>query len=175
MQTKQNNPLANQAKKQRTNSKALPQHQKGFTMLELLLAMAIIAILGSVVALNGRNILQGSEEESGVKAIQQSFWQGATAAASRGTIVTLNRSGNTLTLEKESTGETLRTFNFPKGVTTNLPQGEILTFLPPGELEEQSYLDLPSPITVGTSKNKYELLVTIIGEVKVIQEQEVQQ
>ncbi len=143
----------------------------GFTMLELLIVMAVVGIITAVGAVSASTILKRSQEGSSLRTFQHSIWQAAGLSSSRGVIITLNKSGQTLSIKNQKSGATLRSFKLASGVSTNLPDGEVIKFLPPGEIDEVSYQNLPSPISISTSHENYSLLVSIIGEAKVVQNQ----
>ncbi len=137
----------------------------GFTILELLI---VTAIMGTVLGLSffgGRDILQGQQENAALNSLQQSIWQGATTAAARGTPTELVRSGSRLVVRRSDTQTVLRRFDLGNDVTTNLPDGQVLTFTPPGKIDLASLQALPSPLLVKTPKKTYELTISLIGEV----------
>lgn len=149
----------------------LPKHvrrdQCGLSMVELLIVLAIIGIIAGVAALNGRRVVQGQEDAASLRSVRQAIWQGATAASSRGERIVLRRTGSRLSLVSQG-GQRVRTFDLSPRVTTSLPEGAILTFTPPGRIDLASYHALPQPITVTTTQGTYQLIVSLIGEVKEI-------
>ncbi len=143
----------------------MSKRQNGFTLIEIIIIMAITLIILGIGALSGRNALQNSQERNSLEAIKQSIWQGASSASARGAIVLLKRSGTKLSLVNEATNKVIRTYDLSSHVSTNLPSGTVLKFLPPGEIEQASYNALTKPIVVTTSKGSYNLSVSMIGEV----------
>ena len=131
------------------------------------MAIALIAIVGSVAIVNGNRTIQNSEERNAINTIRQSIWQGATGASARGVITSLNKSGSVLTLENESTNTIIRTFELASNITLNVTDGELLRFLPQGEVDETSYNSLPSPVTLSTANKTYTVTISLIGETKV--------
>ncbi|MCA9840072.1 MAG: type II secretion system protein [Trueperaceae bacterium] len=146
--------------------------RSGFTMLELLIAMTILGVIFSVGGISAYTILKRSQENSSLNSIQHSIWQAAGLSSSRGIVTTIVKSGQTLSVKNESSGATLRSFKLADGVQTNFPEGEVMRFLPPGEISEESYQNLPSPITLSTSNGNYTMLVSVIGEAKVVEANE---
>ncbi len=143
----------------------------GFTIIEMLIVLAIIGVLAGVAFISGRQVLRGQQDRSAVNTIQQSVWQGATAAASRGIRAVLNRNGMVLEIRELNDDGTmeapLRTFELPADVVFNLPQGKTLVFTPPGKVDEAALGALPSPLTLSTNGRDYVVTVSLIGEVKV--------
>lgn len=124
----------------------------------------MLAIVAGIAVPNGRRILQGQEQRSAVTSIQQTVWQGATAAAARGNEVYLERTGDAFTLTEDGTGKVLKTFDLPDGVSTNWPKGVKLTFTPPGKVA--SLAVLPSDLSVVADGKTTKLTLSLIGEVK---------
>lgn len=138
----------------------------GITVLELLIVVAILGILAGLVAINGRRVLQGQEERAAITSIQQTVWQGATAAAARGVVVRLTRSGDEFVLADTGSGAVLKRFELPRNVSSNWPDGQVLDFTPPGKVDVDTLDDLPDPLTVTTSTRTTNLTVSLIGEVR---------
>ncbi len=141
----------------------------GFSVLELLILVAILGVIAAVLAINGRRVLGGQQELSAINTVRQSVWEGATAAASRGTEVELKRNGSTLELYDVGAGGTtpFRTFDLPGSVTTNLPSGQVLRFTPPGRVELSTLSALPSNLTLTANGHTYSFEISVIGEVRV--------
>lgn len=146
------------------------KRKEGLTTIELLIVIGIVAILGTIAFLGFRGVLQGQEQRSAIQSIQQTVWQGATAAASRGTTLELVRSGRTFTLEEAENGRILKTFELPDGVTSNWPENEPLVFTPPGRVDSASLEKLPARIQVFTESSVTDLTVSLIGEVKAVKQ-----
>lgn len=140
--------------------------RSGLTLLEILIVVAVIAVIAAMVALNGRRVLQGQQGRAAVTSIQQSVWQGATAAAARGVVTRLTRAGPVFTLRDTESGATLRTFELPSDVTIDWPDGHALDFLPPGRLDVITLDALPSPLTMVANGRSTQLTISLIGEVK---------
>ena len=139
----------------------------GFSVLELLIVLAVLGIIGGIVAVSGRSILGGQQQRAAVNSVRQSVWEGATAAASRGASIELVRSGGTLELKDVASGAVIRTFEIPSSVTTNLPSGQVLLFTPPGRVDLTTLTNLPDPLTMTVNGRTFTLEVSVIGEVKV--------
>lgn len=138
----------------------------GFSLTEVLLVIAILAIILGVGWLNARRVLQGSQERAAVETVRQSIWQGATAASARGRTITLNRVGQSLRLMDGSV--VIRTDELPPSVSTNFQQGVLLEFSPPGKITEASLRAFQdSDPWIGADGKATHLEVSLIGEVRV--------
>jgi len=138
----------------------------GITLLELLVVVAIIGVVAGIGVFNGRRALQGQQEQAAVRSIQQSIWQGATAASARGVETELFRTDRELLVREVPSRRTLRREELPAGVSTNLPEGQVLRFTPPGQIARATLLALPEPLMVWTTDGSYRLTVSLIGEVR---------
>lgn len=139
----------------------------GFTLLELLVVMAILAIVVGLVVMNGRPIVQGQAQQAAIRTMQQSVWQGATMAASRGVTTNLVLEGNELEVRNSNTNEAIRRFELPDDVTLNIADGTILVFTPPGKVLASSLNDLPDPFQITVNGEARTLEISLIGEVRV--------
>lgn len=144
---------------------SLPGAGAGITLIELLVVLAILGAVVGVGFVSGVHILRGQQNVSALDSFQQSVWQGATAAASRGLTTELYRDGSTLTV-REVGGPVLRTFELPAGVSTNLPQGSSLHFTPPGKVDPATLAALPDPLTITANGTTYRVTISLIGEVR---------
>lgn len=139
----------------------------GFSIIELLILLAILGLIAGVIAVNGRRVLAGQQEKAALTSVRQSVWEGATAAASRGVSTELVRTPSGLEVREAGSATPLRTFDIPSSVTTNMPMGQVLTFTPPGRVDLASLQALPSPLTLTVNGHTFKLQVSLIGEVKV--------
>ncbi|MCC6311402.1 MAG: type II secretion system protein [Trueperaceae bacterium] len=128
--------------------------------------MAVIAIVVAIAIPNLRPILTGREAQAAIQSIQQTVWQGATAAAARGVVVELTRTGNTFTLRNTDTNAELKRFVLPNGVSSNWPVGTPLRFTPPGKVDTTSMGSFPSALTVTGNGKTTKLQISLIGEVR---------
>lgn len=131
----------------------------------------VFAILGAVVGLvvmSGRPIARGQEARSAVKTVQQSVWQGATSAASRGVRTNLVHAGGRLEVRNAATNEVIRRFELPEDASINAPDGTLLVFTPPGKVDEASLASLPDPFQVTAGGQVTQLEVSLIGEVRIV-------
>ncbi len=140
---------------------------QGFTLLEFLVVMAILGIAAGIGIAQFRNLGQRQQAAATVDQIRQLFWQGATAAASRGgTNFLLVRSGNTLRVESQVNGSVLRSVTLPSGVTCSLSEGTLATFTSPGKVNFSSSFPANRQFTVSANGRTYTLTATLIGEVR---------
>ena len=143
------------------------QKNQAFSIVEILIVLAIISIVAGISFVSGRRQLTKQEENATVASFSQSVLQGATASASRGVEVVLIRTGNNFSLRRADNNQELDSFDMPGSVATNLASnGEILRFAPQGWVDVNSLAALPSPVEFITSDNTYKLTVSLIGEVK---------
>ncbi len=140
------------------------RNTSGLTMIELLIVIAIIGILGGIGFISGADIARRKSAEGAITTFQQSVWQGATMAASRGTIVQLNREGRELHLVDADSNTIRRRYELPAGVDIPV-SNPILRFLPPGKIDASSFNSLPDNLIITTSEGRYRIEVSVIGEV----------
>ncbi len=136
------------------------------TVVELLIVLAIIGIVGAIGFLNGRRVAASRTADASLATLQQSIWQGASAAASRGRTVQLVRDGSELALRDAASGDEIRTLELDPAVETNLPDGVALLFLPPGKVDRATLDALPEDLFLATPDRRYALEVSLIGEVR---------
>lgn len=141
-------------------------NRRGFSLLEILVILAIVGILAGIVTIAGRAILRGQENRSSLYSMRQIFWQGASAASSRGLNLTLVRSGDVVQVidpAKPVASQVIRKIELSDDATLNLPQGTIATFSPTGKVSIDSS---NNPFTFSANGKNYRFTVTLIGEVK---------
>jgi len=138
--------------------------RKGITLLEFLVVMAIIGIVGGLAFVNGHRIAQRQEARGAVATCQRSVWQGATAAASRGSVVELNRTDDGLELVDLRQERVLRRYDLPANVSIAV-QNPILRFTPPGKVDLSTLPDRDQGLLIDTGEGEYRLRISLIGEV----------
>jgi len=139
----------------------------GFSLLEMLILLAILGLVAGVVAVSGRRVAAGQQQRAALTSVRQSVWEGATAAAARGVATELVRTATGLVVREAGSGKVLRSFDIPSAATTNMPMGQVLLFTPPGRVDLASLQALPSPLTLTVNGHTFGLQVSLIGEVKV--------
>lgn len=137
--------------------------QRGFSLLEILVILAILGILAGLIAIGSRAILRGQENRSSLYSMRQIFWQGASAASSRGERLELVRSGDELEVRPVGDTKVIRRVELSRDVTLSLPQGQIATFNPSGKV---TIAPANNPFTLQTDGKTYTFNVSLIGEVK---------
>ncbi|MEJ2667698.1 MAG: hypothetical protein P8Z81_11465, partial [Deinococcales bacterium] len=135
----------------------------GFSMMELLILLAVLGLIAGALAISARRVLGGQQDKAALNSIEQSVWEGATAAASRGASTELVRTATGLEVREVGSTNALQTFDLPSSVTTNLPMGQVLVFTPPGRVDLASLQALPNPVTVTVNGHTYKLQVSVIG------------
>lgn len=138
--------------------------RRGFTLLELLIVIGIIGIVGGLSFINGHRVAQQRAARGAVATFQQSVWQGATAAAARGSVVELNRTDDGLELVDLTKDRVLRNYDLPKEVSIGA-DNPILRFMPPGKVDLSTLPDRDAGLMVDTGEGRYRLRISLIGEV----------
>jgi hypothetical protein len=123
--------------------------------------LAILGILFGLGAVGSRTILRGQQNRSSLYSVRQIFWQGASAAASRGVPLTLTYTSGGLEVKEGS--KVIRTVELSKDTTLSLPKGQIATFSPSGKATITAGTN---PFTLTTEGKTYSFTVSLIGEVK---------
>ena len=141
--------------------------RSGFSLLELLVVLAILGVVFTLVATTGRVFVQRASERSVVATFQQAVWQGATAAAARGFRTELVLEGDVLSIRRLSTGDVLRSYELDGNASWNVADGQVLVFTPPGAIDETTLDALPDPIQIVAAGTTYQFEVSLIGEVRV--------
>lgn len=136
----------------------------GVTLVEILIVLAIAGVLFGLAIFFGRGTLESRQDQAGIRSIQQSIWQGSSAASARGRNTELIRSGRRIEVREVDSGRIIRWEELPANMTTSLPQ---LVFTPPGKISDESFALVADGITVNSPAGTTVLRVSIIGEVLV--------
>lgn len=134
-------------------------------MIEILLVLAIIGIIAGVAVVSGRTIMRSQDEAAALRTIQQYVGQGATAAASRGVVVNLERAGQNLRLRDTANNRILRQADLAESASLGWADGVVIRFLPQGRLHPDD-LAAVSGTTLSLSGKQYELELSVIGEAR---------
>lgn len=134
----------------------------GVSLVELLIVLALVGVIAAIAIGTGTRTAAGQAEAAAVRAIQQSVWQGATAAAARGRETQLIITSRRLEVREVASGALVRADDLPEAIVTNLPN---LVFSPPGRVRADSLASVPEDVFVRTSDSQFSLLVSAIGEV----------
>lgn len=137
----------------------------GITILELLVVIAILGVIAGIGIMNGRRAAQAQTARGAVATFQQSVWQGASAAASRGLTIELNRTEEGLALV-DTDDRVIRVYELPASVDIPV-DNPILRFLPPGKVD-LSTLSLVDDLVIDTGHGRYTVEISLIGEVRSI-------
>lgn len=146
--------------------RAAPVHSgnrvAGFSLVELLIIIVIVGIITAIAIATGRATATQQAETAAVRAVQQSVWQGATAASARGRETELVVTGRIIEVREVVSGALVRRDELPEGVVTNLPR---LVFTPPGRVSAASLAALPDPVFIRMSTGQFNVQISAIGEV----------
>lgn len=145
-----------------TSRQSISDYQRGLTLVEVLIVLVIFGVLLSLVIFMGRGALDNQEEQAAIRSIQQSIWQGSSAASARGRNTELTLTGRLIEVREAGTGRVIRSEELPRGISTNLPT---LVFTPPGKISSDSFALVSNGIRVTSSAGTTLLSVSIIGEV----------
>lgn len=141
---------------------------RGFTLLELLIVVAILGVVLGLTGILGRAIARQASERAALNTVQQSVWQGATLAAARGFRTELCRAGVELAIHRVDgdacEGPVLRRFEIDPNVSLSFAEGSVMVFTPPGTIDPAT---LPGTVTLVAGSSTYTLEVSLIGEVRV--------
>ena len=117
--------------------------RKGFSVIELLVVLAVLAVIFAIGAFNARRTLLSQEQAAFLRSLQGLFWEAATEAASRGENLVLHFTGQRL---------------------------EVARFTPPGKVADQDGRNLRQPLsfTATVGSKTYTYTVSLIGETEVV-------
>jgi len=145
----------------------------GFTLLELLVAIAVLGIVLALTAFQSRKIEAHQAESAFYAGLERLFWEASTAAASRGRALVLLRDGDRLIVRLRTPPRTvIRALEIPENVEVGLPDGRLAIFTPPGRVRFRPAFPQacqgPS-FAVTTSRGTERCYrVSLIGEVEVM-------
>ena len=134
-------------------------------MLELLIVIALVAILASIGLVSGRRIMLRQEGNSTIGQLRQILSRGGSVASARGLEVRLSYQGKKFTLFEKTSEKVIQAFDVPTSVSINLTEGAVLDFAPSGLIK--SLASIPSPIILSGNGKTYQLQLSIIGQMKV--------
>jgi len=153
---------------------ALMKRSRGFTLLELLIVIAVLGVLFTLTAFQSRKIEAHQAEAAFYTSLERLFWEGSTAAASRGRTLLLIRRDNDLIVRLRTAPRTvIRQVEIPEGVEVGLPEGRLAVFTPPGRVRFRALFprDCQGPSFKVTTRQGTERCyrVSLIGEVEVVE------
>lgn len=144
----------------------------GFSLIELLLVIALVGIIATFAVLGGRGIVDRQNENAALRSLQQSVWQGATLAASRGQLIELVFLNSQLVLRPTGTSTSVRSYDLPATARltvdgANVTSGQqLLEFTPPGKVS-QSSLGAITGLQMQFDERVHDIEISLIGEVRV--------
>ena len=144
--------------------------KSAFSLIEILIVVAIVGILAMVGFVSSSNIKVKQEEHAAVEMLRQSVAFAASSSGAKGERLRLvfDDSANTLLL-KDANNAVLEQYKFPNSVTTDLDNGDMLEFTPLGWVDSASLSGsdgFPNPIQLSTADKTYNITISLIAEVK---------
>ncbi len=140
--------------------------RSGFSLLELLIVVALIGVFASLTVISGTKVMKNQDELASISILKQSLTTATTAASSRGKALELSIQGASLSLKETGSTKPLRQFELPKHTSLNVSNGIFLKITPAGRIEPSSLTALPSSLELTTQGVKYTLSISLIGELK---------
>lgn len=143
-----------------------PLSRAGFSLVEMLIVLAVMGIIGGISIFSYRQVQMGQEARAGVSSLRLIMAHGATAASSRGLTLDLVKSGNSLQVQTTDANPIVVTKEIlPSAIATQLPSTDpILSFSSVGRVVFPA--GFTNPIVVTSRGRTYTLTVSLIGEVK---------
>jgi prepilin-type N-terminal cleavage/methylation domain-containing protein len=148
-------------------SRYRPTRAHGFTMLELLIVMAIVGVLASIAFVSGRQIMQKQEASSTISQLRQILSRGGSVASARGKEIQLKYTNHEFILSEKVSAKVVQSFKVPSGVSLSIADNSVIEFAPSGLIK--SLASVPNPVYVSAHGKNYQLRLSIIGEMKVTQ------
>jgi prepilin-type N-terminal cleavage/methylation domain-containing protein len=141
-------------------------NRRGFSLLEILVVIAVIGILAGIGLFNGRQIIRQQNEVASIQQLRQLISRATTALNAQGKLGILNRSGSLIkVIDVDDNTKTFMTMTLDKNVVTNLPEGNSLVFLPTGRISSASLAALPA-LEMQAAGKTFGLEISIIGELR---------
>ena len=136
----------------------------GFTLVEILVVLAVIGIALSIGFVGLAQMRQSQESRAGIQTVRQMVLAGATLAASRGLALELVRGGNRLNIRTQANQAVLRSAELPSSLASQLPNGVWLEYTPAGMVVIPS--GFTNPFSLTDRGKTYSLRISLIGEVR---------
>jgi prepilin-type N-terminal cleavage/methylation domain-containing protein len=138
-------------------------NRRGLSLLEILVVIAIIAVLAGLIAVGSRAILTGQQNRSSLYSMRQIFWQGASAATSRGEPLELVVDNEKVEVRTVKTPvKVVRRVELSNDANLSLSNGTVASFSPTGKVTMTN----GNTFTLTTDGKSYRFTVSLIGEVK---------
>ena len=132
---------------------------QGFSLIEILVVIAILSVFASLTFVSGRRVMQSQDQLAAISILKQSLIRASLSANAKGKQLELKQNGSSIEL-KDAT-KTLEQFDLPSGFSVNWPD---LMFRESGLIDVAS---LPTDkIVLSGPKGTYELKISLIAEMK---------
>ncbi len=142
-------------------------NKRGFSLLEILVILAVLGILLGMAIFAGRDIIKKQNELQSVNQLRQLLWQAGTTVNARAVTGQLTRTGNVFkVVDVTDPTKSILEATLNSNVTSNFPVGESLIFLSSGRIDTTSLGSLPNPLTITAAGKTFKLTISVIGEIK---------
>jgi len=141
----------------------LGQRAAGFTLLELLIVLAVLGLALGLLAMGVSRIQSDEADRAAIETFQLALLDAAGAASARGASLTIHWLGDELVVREDA--DVVRRWPFPADTQTTLEPDELVTFTPSGRIE--SLADLPDPLSFTWRGETRTLAVSLVGQSQV--------
>jgi len=132
---------------------------KGFSLIEILVVIAILSVFASLTFVSGRRVMQSQDQLAAISILKQSLIRASLSANAKGKQLELKQTGSSIKLIDGT--KTLEQFDLPQGFSVNWPD---LVFRESGLIDVTSLGS--NTILLQGPQQTYELKISLIAEMK---------